>query len=598
MSALAKIKKQAAQLEHDRQYDKALALYARLLDGADGGVDAADDEVDVALYNRAGDVALRTGDAARAVGYYERALDKYATGGFLNNAIALGAKILRQAPERVATHYTLGVLYAKKGFRSDARQHFLWYAERMHRGGQPGEVARSLADYVVLCDGAADARGGLAAHLAIGAARPADVATRLAELLEQALQAAGQLEDGDGAPGAAGAAHALVFLDLDPSALSAAGAPGSEPAPAEPADASGAWGAAAEEPLELLEAEVFGSVVDRSFEEAFLELGPSSEPTVWRDQPAPPTPPIVRLRSLPGELPPLAPSLVALDGGSRAAGWTVAPAPPVATPDDPQARPPSGAVPVFASDPTDRYDDLLLEIPSGIPLFAGETDRASVTHAPAELPLFEDDDAPGDARPATASDEPASAPVAAPIVDDGLDLGAWLRDSEPAPSTRLVAAAMPTTGDEEADFQATLQAFKAGIARSLADADFDAHYDLGVAYKEMGLLEEAIGEFQKAARSPDRPLRALEALAECFLEREEPQLVLSTLAGVATQLGVGAAPGSDASQHVALCYLLGAASQEVGRTDEARGWFVRVLATDYAFRDAAIRLASLSPPTR
>jgi tetratricopeptide (TPR) repeat protein len=196
-------------------------------------------------------------------------------------------------------------------------------------------------------------------------------------------------------------------------------------------------------------------------------------------------------------------------------------------------------------------------------------------------------------------DVPAAAAAApAPSVDDGLDLGAWLRESEPTPSTRLVAAAMPTTGDEEADFQATLQAFKAGIARSLADADFDAHYDLGVAYKEMGLLEEAIGEFQKAARAPDGPLRALEALAECFLERGEPQLVLSTLAGASAQLTRAAPTAADASQHVALCYLLGAASQDVGRTEEARGWFLRVLATDYAFRDAAARLASLSPPTR
>jgi tetratricopeptide (TPR) repeat protein len=647
MSALAKIKKQAAQLEHDRQYDKALALYARLLDGADGGVDAADDEIDVALYNRAGDVALRSGDAARAVGYYERALDKYATGGFLNNAIALGAKILRQAPERVATHYTLGVLYAKKGFRSDARQHFLAYAERMHRGGQPNEVARSLADYVVLCDGAADARAGLAAHLAIGAARPGDVATRLAELLEQALQAAGQLEDGVGAPGAAGAAHTLVFLDLDPSTLGAEDASGAEVHPAAMADASTTWDAPTEEPFELLDAGVFGSASDRSFEEAFLDLGPTSEPTVWSAEPTPSIPPIDRLRSLPGELPPLSPSLVALDGGGSTADWSVAPASPLGTPQDPGAGPLTGAVPAFAIDSAGRYPDVLLEMPSGIALFADDPDEGPVAPALVELPLLDDDpldgpraspvglepasawQAPLDVDPASAPDEglldldafeatsapvaiemplpeparratPASAPTAVvtPTADDGLDLGAWLRASEPAPSTRLVAAAMPTTGDEQADFQATLQAFKAGIARSLTDADFDAHYDLGVAYKEMGLLEEAVGEFQKAARAPDRPLRALEALAECFLEREEPQLVLSTLGGVAAQLGVGTAPGTDASQHVALCYLLGAASQEVGRTEEARGWFVRVLATDYAFRDAATRLASLSPPTR
>ena len=639
MSALAKIKKQAAQLEHDRQYDKALVLYARLLDGADGGVDAADDEIDVALYNRAGDVALRAGDATRAVSYYERALDKYATGGFLNNAIALGAKILRQAPERVATHYTLGVLYAKKGFRSDARQHFLAYAERMHRGGQPNEVARSLADYVVLCDGAADARAGLAAHLAIGAARPADVAGRLAELLEQALQAAGLLDDGTGATGAAGAAHSLVFLDLDAAALGAAGQEPDGRADATlhiepPVAASTGWDAAPlDEPLELLDAGAFGgSSVPGSLDDAFLEFGPTDEPTGWPDRAAPALAPAARLRTLLGELPPLAPSMVALDGGSVGADWSVAPTGQVTAP---HADPSIDAVPAFAVETVDAYDDAPFELPTGVPAFADEPVETIDARSLVDLPLI--DDAGQEGAPATWNapvladavpglddglldldepvmqpvaveparrDPPAAGPavaapaVATPAIDDGLDLGAWLRDSEPAPSTRLVAAAMPTTGDEEADFQATLQAFKAGIARSLADADFDAHYDLGVAYKEMGLLEEAIGEFQKAARSPDRPLRALEALAECFLERDEPQLVLSTLAGAAAQLGAAAPTAADASQHVALCYLLGAASQEVGRTEEARGWFLRVLATDYAFRDAATRLASLSPPTR
>jgi len=82
------------------------------------------------------------------------------------------------------------------------------------------------------------------------------------------------------------------------------------------------------------------------------------------------------------------------------------------------------------------------------------------------------------------------------------------------------------------------------------------------------------------------------------MERGEPELVLSTLSPVTVGLE-GQAPGAaEAPQHVALCYLLGAASQEVGRADDARSWYLRVLATDYGFRDAATRLASLSPPAR
>jgi tetratricopeptide (TPR) repeat protein len=189
--------------------------------------------------------------------------------------------------------------------------------------------------------------------------------------------------------------------------------------------------------------------------------------------------------------------------------------------------------------------------------------------------------------PPTAADTPP---------EDGLDLGAWLRATEPARSTRLIAPVLAPTGDEEADFRATLAAFRAGVASNLDAGDHDSRYDLGVAYKEMGLLEEAIGEFQKAARAPGHPLRALEALAQCFLDRDEPELARSALAPVAAEVpGVGLV--GDASL-VGVYYLLGAACERVGRTDEARDWYVRVLATDYQFRDAASRLASLPTPRR
>jgi hypothetical protein len=177
MSALARIKKTAAQHEQERQYDKALALYARLLDGAEAG----GEEVDVALFNRAGDLALRLGDAPRAVGYFERALDLYAAAGLLNNAVALGVKILRHAPHHLSAHYTLGVLYGRKGFVGDSRQHLLTYAVQMQRAGRVDETGRVLAEVAATCADTAELRaaqdafgamGGDPAHAAALAAGP------------------------------------------------------------------------------------------------------------------------------------------------------------------------------------------------------------------------------------------------------------------------------------------------------------------------------------------------------------------------------------------------------------------------------------------
>jgi hypothetical protein len=191
MSALARIKKTAAQHEQERQYEKALALYARLLDGAGTG----EEEADVALFNRAGDLALRLGDAARAVGYFERALDLYAAAGLLNNAVALGVKILRTAPHHLSAHYTLGVLYARKGFVGDARHHLLTYAVQMERAGRVDESGRVLAEVAATCAGVAELRAAYDAYSALGgdpahAAPLAPGATPVATAAELATAAA------------------------------------------------------------------------------------------------------------------------------------------------------------------------------------------------------------------------------------------------------------------------------------------------------------------------------------------------------------------------------------------------------------------------
>jgi tetratricopeptide (TPR) repeat protein len=187
----------------------------------------------------------------------------------------------------------------------------------------------------------------------------------------------------------------------------------------------------------------------------------------------------------------------------------------------------------------------------------------------------------------------ADAPVA-PSADDGLDLGAWLRETTPEESTRMTTAQVPQSGDEAADFDATLRAFTAGVRRTVDHEDFDSHYDLGVAFREMGLVDEAIVQFQRAAQAPGRPLRALEALGQCFLDAGQPELALSTLARPAA---AAADHGTGDASLVAVHYLMGAAAQALGRSDDARRWLVRVVATDVRFRDASDRLAALPPPT-
>ena len=60
--------------------------------------------------------------------------------------------------------------------------------------------------------------------------------------------------------------------------------------------------------------------------------------------------------------------------------------------------------------------------------------------------------------------------------------------------------------------------FKTGVEASISKEDFATHFDLGIAYREMGLLREAIQEFEKVLASPDYRIKAREMLGRCTFD--------------------------------------------------------------------------------
>ena len=147
MVNVAALKKKAADFELKKQFDKAIATYQEILAAYDAG---AEDSPDVGLYNRVGDLLVRIGNVPEAVTMYERAVDLYESGGFFNNAIALCNKILRTSPGRAVVYYKLGRISAAKGFKGEAKQNFLEYAERMRNVGDTTESFRALKEFVEL----------------------------------------------------------------------------------------------------------------------------------------------------------------------------------------------------------------------------------------------------------------------------------------------------------------------------------------------------------------------------------------------------------------------------------------------------------------
>lgn len=60
-----------------------------------------------------------------------------------------------------------------------------------------------------------------------------------------------------------------------------------------------------------------------------------------------------------------------------------------------------------------------------------------------------------------------------------------------------------------------IREFKEGVNAYIPAEDYKTHFDLGIAYMEMGLFREAVSEFEKTLSSPDFRIRSREMLGRC-----------------------------------------------------------------------------------
>jgi tetratricopeptide (TPR) repeat protein len=169
-----------------------------------------------------------------------------------------------------------------------------------------------------------------------------------------------------------------------------------------------------------------------------------------------------------------------------------------------------------------------------------------------------------------------------------VDLGALVLEDELEMDTRMRVEDEEPTGDEERDFAEMLSQFKRGIEANIAEEDWQAHYDLGVAFKEMGLLDEAIAEFQKALRSAAGRLRTAEALGSCFFDKGQ-----FSVAATVMRRAIETDPSGDDAK-IGLLYWLGRCGEEMGKHTDAVGCYQRVFALDIRFQDVAERVKRLA----
>jgi len=257
-----------------------------------------------------------------------------------------------------------------------------------------------------------------------------------------------------------------------------------------------------------------------------------------------------------------------------------------AQPEAPAVAPPAGPgavqMPPEESAPAGN-EELVLELSSGTPStplkHGPETTEEFLNELAAEIEDLQTPDA--------SSAEPVPPTPAAPVQPAPVA-------AAPAQALGAKPAAAGAAGSLD-DLADVFQQFRneLGEAGEDEEEDLETHYNLGVAYREMGLLDEAIGEFQKVAKAVQEgksfpyAMNCSALLALSFMDKGEPKI-----ASVWYQRALQT-PGLGPEAVLALRYDLGAALDLAGESSAALENFRQVYAMNIDYRDVAERISAL-----
>ena len=192
---------------------------------------------------------------------------------------------------------------------------------------------------------------------------------------------------------------------------------------------------------------------------------------------------------------------------------------------------------------------------------------------------------------------PARAEVSAAVAT-GASAGAAAAPAmsySPTPVRPLGAGAQAMHPSDSVDLSEMFGELKHELEEDVASADEDpeTHYNLGVAFREMGLLDEAIAELQKVCAAIDRGHPFTQAvqtytwLAQCFLDKGVPQ---AAIRWYEKALNI---PGLDNEARVAINYELGSACETAHDKSAALRHFTYVYGANIDYRDVAERIQAL-----
>jgi len=138
--------------------------------------------------------------------------------------------------------------------------------------------------------------------------------------------------------------------------------------------------------------------------------------------------------------------------------------------------------------------------------------------------------------------------------------------------------------EEEKILQSSVEKLQAKVNEEIGETDPEARYNLGIAYKEMGLLDEAVEEFRLSRSKSKLFLGASCLLAETLAEKGEPEAAIETLREVLAAEGVSPSETRDVRYQMAVLL------SQSGKEEEAREIFLSLYESFPDYRDLRERV--------
>ena len=166
------------------------------------------------------------------------------------------------------------------------------------------------------------------------------------------------------------------------------------------------------------------------------------------------------------------------------------------------------------------------------------------------------------------------------------DLAAELRGVIEDPGASLGdSAVLSTLGD---GLESIFADFKQAVTATLSENDYETRYGLGIAYREMELYDDAIGEFRMCLDSPSHKLTSLHMMGLCALDLGRAEDAANHFKQVLST------PDLPAEQLGGLRFDLARAFEAQEAFDRARSVYESVLEIDPDFPGVAERLQRLA----